>query len=198
MKYVHPPQLILLRYAAPDDSNRAWHSPFLEAISQARSRAQSHLELPDHSVVREVQDELEKFHAKAIGIGNLLGTWDADCFIVESVKKLVGRVGRAGMTGSLWADPAKAHLAEIVRHILQLAPALPGSSGTVSEKVWRLLAFLKKEHHENFSGIIFARERATAYVLAAVIRCHPLTQSLFQCASCVGWSSNRNKKSGIC
>ncbi|KAB8212729.1 dicer dimerization domain-containing protein [Aspergillus novoparasiticus] len=101
------------------------------------------------------------------------------------------------MTGSLWADPAKAHLAELVRHILQLAPALPGSSGTVSEKVCRLLAFLK-EHHKHFSGIIFVRERATAYVLAAVIRCHPLTQSLFQCASCVGWSSNRNRKSGIC
>jgi ERCC4-related helicase len=195
MKYVHPPQLILLRYAAPEDSNSTWSSPFLEAVSQAHSRALSHLELPNPSVIREVQDQLENFHAKAVGIGNLLGTWAADRFIAESVNKLVGR---AGMSDSLWADPAKARLAEMLRHILQLAPAIPDSSSTVSEKVCRLLAFLKQEHHEHFSGIIFVRERATAYVLAAVIRCHPLTQGLFQCASCVGWSKNRNRKSSIC
>jgi ERCC4-related helicase len=195
MKYVHPPQLILLRYAAPDDSYRAWSSPFFEAVSQVHSRALSHLGLPDPSVFREVQNQLENFHAKAVGIGNLLGTWAADCYITESVKMLVRR---AGMSDSLWADPAKARLAEMLRHILQLAPAIPGSSSTVSEKVSRLLAFLKKEYHEHFSGIIFVRERSTAYVLAAVIRYHPLTQGLFQCASCVGWSKNRSRKSGIC
>ncbi|KAF7597122.1 hypothetical protein BBP40_009460 [Aspergillus hancockii] len=133
MKYVHPPQLMLLRYAAPGNSSRAWSSPFLEAVSQAHSHAQ--LELLNHSIFREVQDQLENFHAKATGIGNLIGTWAGDCFIAESVKKLVGI---AGMDDSLWADPAKARLSEILRPILQLAPAIPGSSSTASEKVCRL------------------------------------------------------------
>jgi ERCC4-related helicase len=66
------------------------------------------------------------------------------------------------------------------------------------EKVCCLLAFLKEEHHEHFSGIIFIRERPTAYILAAIIQCHLLTQGLFQCASCVGWSKNRSRQSSIC
>jgi hypothetical protein len=76
------------------------------------------------------------------------------------------------MSDSLWTDPAKACLAEMLRHILQLAPAIPGSSSIMLEKVCCLLAFLKEEHHEHFSGIIFIRERPTAYILAAIIQCH--------------------------
>ncbi|KAF7591484.1 hypothetical protein BBP40_001530 [Aspergillus hancockii] len=180
MKYVHPPQLILLRYAAPDGSNRSWSSPFLEAVYQAHSQGQSHLELPNHLLYKAVQDQLENFYAKATGIGTLLGSWAANYFIAESIQRLVRR---AGMNDSLWADPVKARLAETLGHILQLTPSTPGSSSTVSEKVCRLLAFLREENNERFSGIIFVRERATAYVLAAVIRWHPLTQGLFQCAS---------------
>lgn len=56
----------------------------------------------------------------------------------------------------------------------------------LSDKAARLLAFLKEKHCADFSGIIFVRERATAYLLSALINKHPLVQGLFRCAPCVG------------
>lgn len=102
------------------------------------------------------------------------------------------------MNDSLWANPVKAHLAKTLGYILQLIPSTPSSSGTVLEKVCYLLAFLRAENKEHFLGIIFVREYATAYILAAVIQWHLLTQGLFQCASYIGCSKNRSRKSDIC
>ncbi|CAI7595855.1 unnamed protein product [Penicillium crustosum] len=60
----------------------------------------------------------------------------------------------------------------------------------MSNKVERLLFFLKEKACANLSGIIFVRERATAYVLSALLNEHPLTHGLFRCAPCVSSSTH--------
>lgn len=62
----------------------------------------------------------------------------------------------------------------------------------MTNKVERLLLLLSKKACEDFSGIIFVRERATAYVLSALLKEHPLTRGLFRCLPCVS-SSNRSE-----
>ncbi|KAJ6126048.1 ATP-dependent helicase dcl2 [Penicillium samsonianum] len=62
--------------------------------------------------------------------------------------------------------------------------------GNMSNKVERLLLFLKAKACANLSGIIFVRERATAYVLSALLNEHPLTHGLFRCAPCVSSSTH--------
>lgn len=128
-------------------------------------------------------------------IYSTLGAWAADYFIIKTSQRIVKQVEIN--VNSLWVDQAKVRLAKRLKGILDTDCIWLCVHSTVSLKVYCLLSFLKQEHSKSFSGIIFVKERTAAYVLAALITHHPLTQDVFCCAPCMG-STNRSKKQNIC
>lgn len=199
MKYVHRPNLSLLRYPAEfSDLIPPESVPSLQILFQLLPPPDPDpdLELNDSFMLRtKAQDPLARFFTRALKIYYMLGAWAADYYIVETTRKIVSQVDTT--INSVWLDPAKVDLADRLKGILKINRVPLSAPGAVSRKCERLLSFLQQEHHENFSGIVFVKERAAAYVLAELIAQHPLTRDVFRSASCMG-STHKSKKHDLC
>ncbi|KAJ6016431.1 hypothetical protein N7540_011022 [Penicillium herquei] len=64
-----------------------------------------------------------------------------------------------------------------------------GATDSVSDKVHQLVLFLQRQWHDEFSGIVFVRERVTCHILSVLLNSHPNTRDRFRCTACVGSSS---------
>ncbi|OQD72256.1 hypothetical protein PENPOL_c001G07256 [Penicillium polonicum] len=135
-------------------------------------------------------EQLKNFQARARHIYEELGGWAADFFIGASIDQLRRSIPASEMS----------HLDQMERiYLLELLLAMPPpvsaeESNHISIKLEMLLIFLEKMDRPGFSGLLFAKQRATVSVLARILSLHPKTRDRFQCASYVGWSSDRTRK----
>lgn len=200
MKYVHRPNLSLLVYPAVyADAILPEDIPSLQVLFQL---------LPDRNegpcsdftsalirlIGAKAQGQMTRFFIKAMRIYYTLGAWAVDFFIIETTRRIVGQV--ESNVNSLWVDQAKVGLAERLEPLLHTSRIPLSAPGAVSGKAERLLFFLQQEHHGNFFGIVFVKERAASFVLAELVAQNPATRDVFRCASCMG-STNRSKKHDI-
>ncbi|KAJ5410973.1 uncharacterized protein N7487_005332 [Penicillium crustosum] len=136
-------------------------------------------------------EQLKNFQARTRHIYEELGGWAADFFISASIDQLQRSIQDAS---------EMSHLDRMERiYLLELLLAMPApvsaeESTHVSIKLEMLLNFLEKTDRPGFSGLLFAKQRATVSVLARILSLHPKTRDRFQCASYVGWSSDRTRK----
>ncbi|KAJ5943764.1 hypothetical protein N7516_003932 [Penicillium verrucosum] len=136
-------------------------------------------------------EQLNNFQARARHIYEELGGWAADFFISASIDQLQCSIQDAS---------EMSHLDQMERiYLLELLLAMPApvsaeESSHISIKLEVLLNFLERMDRPGFSGLLFAKQRATVSVLARILSLHPKTRDRFQCASYVGWSSDRNRK----
>ncbi|KAH1973043.1 hypothetical protein KXV92_004860 [Aspergillus fumigatus] len=186
MKYVHRPRLILLEYPAPSGGITLGNVKSLELLHQVQSGA---MLIGDLSA--QPDDSLGRFCAKAESVYTILGAWAADYFIVESCRSLVNRT--VIESENLWADARKLRLGEMLSVISTRERLHFYEQDAVSAKVRCLLSFLGEQYHDAFSGIVFVKERVTAYALASVIAHHPATRDLFRCQACVGSTQGAKK-----
>ncbi|KAF3401884.1 Dicer-like protein 2 [Penicillium rolfsii] len=138
-------------------------------------------------------EQLEKFLKRSFHMYVELGGWAADYFIQASIDQL---------RRSIDTDSSMMTLDRAERlHLLEHLSSMPLSENTaeiihVSPKLEKLLSFLNKMDHLEFSGIIFAKRRSVVNVLTRFLSIHPATKDRFRCASYVGWSSNRSEYLG--
>ncbi|KAJ5616526.1 hypothetical protein N7537_001640 [Penicillium hordei] len=136
-------------------------------------------------------EQLKNFQARARHIYEELGGWAADFFIGASIDQLQRSIQDAS---------EMSHLDQMERiYLLELLLAMPPpvsakESNHVSIKLEMLLNFLERMDRPGFSGLLFAKQRATVSVLARILSLHPKTRDRFQCASYVGWASDRTRK----
>ena len=136
-------------------------------------------------------EQLRNFQARSCHIYEELGGWAVDFFISASIDQL---------QRSMQDAREMSHLDQMERiYLLELLLAMPApvsaeESNHVSVKLEMLLNFLEKMDRPGFSGLLFAKQRATVSVLARILSIHPKTRDRFQCAAYVGWSSDRNRK----
>lgn len=136
-------------------------------------------------------EQLAKFLKISYHIYEELGGWATDYFIRTSVDHSRDKIENdTSMTGVNRAE-----------RLLLLGPLLdlPVSDITadsmhISPKLEKLLAFLEKMDYSKFSGLIFAKQRATVSILARILSMHPATKNRFRSDSYVGWSNNTSRK----
>ncbi|KAJ5751466.1 ATP-dependent helicase dcl2 [Penicillium nucicola] len=146
------------------------------------------IELREHSK-REgysIPGELFKVPSKARAIQHHLGAWALRYFLTRILQQFAQHITKIETTAS---NQSYNHRFTALRSVLDStvegAVVHLQSPSSISDKVKRLLYFLKERSHPDFSGVVFVRERVTAYVLSALLDTHPLTKKIFRCAPCV-------------
>lgn len=139
-------------------------------------------------------EQLAKFLERSNSIYEELGGWAADYFIEASIDQL--RRSIENDTSLTRLD--RAERVFLLELLLGMAiPVDTAESTHLSPKLKTLLAFLEKMDGPGFSGLIFAKRRATVSVLTRILSLHPATKDRFRCASYVGWSSTSNRKDSL-
>ena len=143
-------------------------------------------------------EQLKKFVERSYHILDELGGWAADYFIHASIEQLKIGFQDSSLPGdSGWDNEEKAYVVDILSQIptpnLEVDPDDPGAMA-ISGKMESLIAFLGHRNDLDFSGLVFARQRATVAVMAKVLSVHPLTRDHFRCAAYVGWSNSNYRK----
>ncbi|KAJ5664613.1 hypothetical protein N7462_011426 [Penicillium macrosclerotiorum] len=127
--------------------------------------------------------ELSKMLRKARVIQHQLGEWAASYFL-SHVSRYAG--SQVLQQENLPSNPQSVlRLSTLIAELMGSCQDAYGEQHTldsVSSKVHTLLSLLKEKSRSEFSGIVFVRERVTAYLLSALVNDHPLTRSLFRCA----------------
>ncbi|CAG8877912.1 unnamed protein product [Penicillium nalgiovense] len=137
------------------------------------------------------REQLRNFQARSRHIYEELGGWAADYFISASIDQLQRSIQDASEMSRL-DQMERIYLLELL--LAMPAPVSAEESNHVSMKLQMLLDFLEKMDRPGFSGLLFAKQRATVSVLARILSIHPKTRDRFQCAAYVGWASDRNRK----
>lgn len=172
------------------DSYDIRKDPYIEMLLQepeTQWKAQIHMMNGETYCAKQ----LNAFCRRSIEMYEELGGWAADYFISAAIKEFRRSVERDTSTTGIDRSERL-----FLSKFFELFPVLEDSSEVthVSPKLRTLLDFLQKMDRPEFSGLIFAKQRATVSVLARILEIHPATKDRIRCAPCVGWSSHANKK----
>jgi ERCC4-related helicase len=136
-----------------------------------------------------IPSEFSKIPSKARAIWHHLGAWALRHFLSKCLQQVAQHITKNENSSSVCSSHQRCTaLRNVLGSIVEDAVVPIQSTSSISNKVERVLSFLKERSHPEFSGVIFVRERVTAYVLSALLNAHPLTQNAFRCAPCVSSS----------
>ncbi|PLN79643.1 ATP-dependent helicase dcl2-1 [Aspergillus taichungensis] len=207
IKHVHRPQLQPVWYrpfSEPELGIRsetlrgvihAWETLDIENDPYVKKLRQNPLEkkaLQKVLLTRKTYctEQLRRFVDKSRHIYEELGEWAANYFIYASIEQLTTRVGDTCLELD-WTNEEKAYLIELMARVP--VPDMNMNDLQVSAKFQDLIDFLDSAKGEDFSGIIFVKQRVTVSVMARLLSIHPQTRDHFRCAAYVGWSGGSRK-----
>ncbi|KAL3493303.1 hypothetical protein BJX62DRAFT_84154 [Aspergillus germanicus] len=196
-----PVSLDAPRGAAQTALLQAWESLDLEDDPYVKKLRRSS---PNGSALRKVlstektycRDQLKRFVDRVEHIFTELGLWAADYFIRTSLEQLRGKSHDNSVMLDLDTEERK-YLVDILSqlpipdfklHSTDLADF------PVSPKFEALISFLTTTEEREFSGLIFAQQRATVAVMAHLLSIHPSTRDRFRTGGFVGMSTSNNRK----
>ena len=211
LRYVHRPKLHKIEFLPVFVSDGFVKSRALHMLYQTYPGICS-LQSPDlttpggafsdlkiSSQVPYKSEYIRKLFAKTCHVYEELGSWAADYFILESIRRLKTSAHEEVRMRIGPADLEKGSLLKDLMGILEAEPPIDLTISAdyrsrVSLKVECLIKFLVKEEKPGFSGLIFVQQRAAVSVLSQILSVHPETKHRFKCASFVGLSNNANGK----
>ncbi|KKK18219.1 hypothetical protein AOCH_004535 [Aspergillus ochraceoroseus] len=144
-------------------------------------------------------EQLKRLADRARHIFEELGEWAADYFIWESIEQLRAKTHDKSVMMD-WDDEEKQYLIEILSQLPVPGIDLHSSDPDdfpISPKFAALISFLSNINENEFSGLIFAQQRATVGVMAQLLSVHPSTRDRFRTAGYVGWSSGSSRKDAL-
>lgn len=137
-----------------------------------------------------ISDDLHKFPTKARAIWDHLGAWASRHFLAKKYQDVARHIAKYESSSPDWSHTSRyIALMTLLKRVLEDPVVQLQAPGSISNKVERLLYFLNEKGNPNFSGVIFVRERVTAYILSALLNAHSLTRNVFRCAPCVSSSA---------
>lgn len=140
-------------------------------------------------------ESLRRFVERSCHIFHELGGWAVDYFIHASIRRLREKIDDSALMLD-WDNEKKGYLDSFLSNIttIESDPPRRPEDFVPSPKLEALISFLSSTDDSTFSGLIFAKQRATVTVLATLLSVHPLTKDRFRCAAFVGWSGGGNRK----
>lgn len=144
-----------------------------------------------------VQDQMKSFSATTIKLHGELGAWAADFFIAQGVSTCKKSADTTGFASGQWKDTERRYLAKVLQNV-DISPIKLSSLSevTISEKVRVLIDFLRSCDGST-TGIIFVKDRATAYVLRYLLSRHAESSRKLRFETVIGVSQNSQKNRGI-
>jgi len=149
-----------------------------------------------------VQQQMKRLLETSIVIYTELGPWAVDYYIhriVENSKSLTETSGVDGFVGSQDASGSeKRYLHSKLRavEISDRCIVTHTPTSLFSDKVNKLVETLLSQTGE-VRGIVFVTRRATAEVLAVLLRTHPLVRNMFKFGTFVGTSTSTHRTRDI-
>lgn len=164
--------------------------PYIDMLRQtpAKQREADKILISGRTYCKE---QLNKFLDRSIDMYEELGGWATDYFIEASVDALRQSVENDTSMTQLDREE-RIYLLELLHGL-----AVSGSMAPlihISPKLEALLDFLKRMDRPGFSGLIFAKRRATVYVLSRILSIHPAVKDRFRASAYVGWSNGTSRK----
>lgn len=175
--------------------------PYIRALMEEdsdRSRRKLDKLLLNHKTW--THEQIKAFYNTSLRMSGELGAWAVDHYIAEVVANSVKLMEDDNDNFSgLWdaAQTEKQYLAKALSKVVitRTESNLP-SVMLVSNKVTKLIQTLASQG-KDFRGIIFVQERATAEVLARLLRIHPQTRGIFNVGTMVGTSTTGHRTRNI-
>lgn len=127
----------------------------------AQTTDRSKRKLQDAFMKRDtyVQGTMKKFCRRSVDICRDMGSWAADWYISEAIRRFLDGVRRQGVNSQSYKEAEVVYLARIFQNIRVDPPLETYDSTVISEKVRRLIDVLLK-YEGDVRGIVFAKERA--------------------------------------
>ncbi|CAN8103593.1 unnamed protein product [Discula destructiva] len=156
-------------------------------INDKSDRARRQLEKALRQKSTYVQDTMKQFCRRSMEMATKIGSWAADWYIFETIRRFLSGVRRQGVTTESWRDAEVVYLAQTFQDA-DIRPPPPVCDQTnLSNKVQQLIKVLVGKD-DKAKGIVFAKERATTAVLGHILATHPEVKSKFKTGSMVGTS----------
>ena len=141
-----------------------------------------------------IQNQMKTIIRRAGEINQDLGHWAADFYVLQVVSTLVRSSDSKDITTTTWKDAEKRYLVNTLRNVDISAENLTVLSQTsISDKVRALLRFLQS-CDERTTGIIFVKQRTTAFLLQHLLSIHPATSKQLRFDTVVGASQQASGK----
>lgn len=141
-------------------------------------------------------EQLKKFVRRVSHISTELGPWAANYFIWESTQQLRGGDFNTSFMVNM-DDYEQKYLIDILSKLpfpeFNIHSTNPADF-PVSPKFEALISFLLNTDESEFSGLIFAQQRATVAVMAHLLSVHPSTRDRFRTGGFIGMSNSTKKK----
>ncbi|ODH15088.1 hypothetical protein ACO22_06474 [Paracoccidioides brasiliensis] len=216
MRYVHRPELYTVKFR----TDSLIHSDMLQNLSrivgtvdiekdpwikrlrrQEDRRSQGKLLYALEKRKTHCLSQLSKLLRQAINVHDDLGPWAADAFISEVIERLETKrtmYQHVELHSSLDREE-EAFIFELLSE-LSISPVKQdwdSESNIVSTKVNLLVELLESEHTADFTGIIFAQQRATVTMLSHLISKHPRLKDIIVTGAFLGDACYASRTSTI-
>lgn len=145
-----------------------------------------------------IQSQMSSFVKTSREIKSRLGVWAADAYVSQVTSSFIRSTDSKDPRFLDWEDAEKRYLANALRSLELSSPAIPvlPAQESVSDKVRVLIRFLES-CQEGTIGIMFVKERATAYMLYRLLYGYPDVCNRFSLGITVGASKRPAGKRDI-
>lgn len=143
------------------------------------------------------QDQIRGFLNTANTISEL-GPWATDYYITTCLQRFRLKKFPESFNFDGLDTNEKAYLRKMFAEVR--CPNLETSLNVdfrITQKVHRLIDILVMEMHEEFTGLIFVKTRASVGVLAYLLSTHPRTREILKIGTFVGTSSHSQRQSNV-
>jgi ERCC4-related helicase len=174
--------------------------PYILSIQSSVARSRAISKNKTYSL-----DQLKLLLNSSLHICTEIGSRAADWFIQACVARFLSTVQKHSRQLAGWLDNEKIHLSGILQRLTRSTQGLAatpmqhdGSDRPLySPKTESLISLLLNEWSEEFTGIIFVKQRAAVVAMTELLSSHPLLQSKFRVRGVVGESNSTRKKKDI-
>ncbi|PGG98382.1 hypothetical protein AJ79_08890 [Helicocarpus griseus UAMH5409] len=215
MRHVHRPELstvafqkdaseysdmlISLEYAV--NSVDIEDDPWVKRLRKQKDpRSQERLIKAVEKGKTESLTQMSKLLQRAVSIHEDLGSWAADAFISEVIKRLQAKRSKQplNIVGTLDREEESFILETLSKVIISPQEEYWDSEPhIISEKASLLVDLLENEYTSDFTGIIFAQQRATVTMLSHFISKHPRLKDIIVSGAFVGDAGYAGRRSEI-
>ena len=143
------------------------------------------------------QSQIKSLYNKALNIHLELGSWATNFYIKTCLERYSESRRNEMSELDFLEDEEKRYLKDVLTCVKIPDVSSLQEDSSLSNKVWRLIAFLREESNPKFRGLVFVQTRATVVILSHILSLHPWTREAFDTATFVGASYIVDRKASI-
>ena len=171
--------------------------PYIVQLKSEGNTQSERLEQARRTRKTYCQSQIKSLYNKAQNIYQELGIWATDFYIKACLDRFRNNQRNDTWELDFLQDEERRYLKDILACIEIPDVSALEECSSLSNKVLRLVSFLREVSDPKFRGLVFVQTRATVVVLAHILSHHPWTRESFSTATFVGASYVVDRKASI-